>query len=271
MSFLDKAERALGRYAVPNLSLYLVIGQFVVLLLALMGSVDLDWFILVPDLAKGGEWWRVLAFIFRPPPPDMFGYLLIAFSWYMFHLMGSALEGFWGVFRYNLFLLVGYILTVAVSFLTPQFPATNLFLAGSVFLAFAYLNPEFEIMLFFILPIKIKWLALLTWVGYGYTCFVGGTANRLQVLAAVGNFLLFFSGDILRSARHGRRKMANKAGAFSESGEARHTCHVCRKTNRTHPELDFRYCSTCSGDQCYCPDHIRNHSHVVGPNEPNPG
>lgn len=267
MSFLDKLERTLGRFAIPNLTLYLVIGQVFVLLSWMMGLLDLSKFVLVPELVRAGEWWRPITFLFQPPPPGMFGYLLVAFAWYMFYLMGSALEGYWGVFRYNLFILVGWALTVGVAFLTPDAVATNLFLAGSVFLAFAFLNPDFTIMLFFILPVKIKWLALLTWVGYGITCFLGSWPSRLQVLAAVGNFLLFFAGDILRSARQSRRQMARKAQEFAEAGEPRHRCHVCGKNDRTHPELDFRYCSQCAGDQCYCPEHIRNHAHVVAPDD----
>jgi hypothetical protein len=263
MSFLDKLERSLGRFAIPNLSLYLVIGQVFVLLSWMMGMLDLNKFLLFPALVQEGEWWRLISFLFRPPPPGMFGYLFVAFAWYMFYLMGSALEDYWGVFRYNVFLFVGYALTVAAAFLTPQYPATNLFLAGSVFLAFAYLNPDFTIMLFFILPVKIKWLALITWVGYAISCFLGGWATRFQVLAAVGNFLLFFSSDILRSAAHGRRRMARKAKEFAEAGEPRHICHVCGKTDVSHPNLDFRYCSKCAGDQCYCPEHIQNHAHVV--------
>ena len=188
---LDKLERRLGRYAVPHLSLWLVMGQVFVLLSALIGLLDLGYFLLVPELARQGQWWRLLTFIFMPPPPGMFGYMFTAFAWYIFFLMGAALEGFWGEFRYNLFLFTGYALTVAVAFLTPFAPTTNLFIAGSVFLAFAWLNPDFELAIFFILPVKIKWLALLTWIANAYYLVVGNWPLRLQILASVGNFLLF--------------------------------------------------------------------------------
>jgi hypothetical protein len=139
-----------------------------------------------------------------------------------------------------------------------------------VFLAFARLNPDFTMMLFFILPVKIKWLALLTWLGYGYGLLTGRTSTRLAILAAVGNFLVFFARDIVVSLRHGRRTMARKTREFAEANEPRHRCHVCGKTDRSNPELDFRYCSQCAGDQCYCPEHIRNHAHVVAADEAQP-
>ena len=85
------------------------------------------------------------------------GLVFTAFGWYIFYLMSGALENYWGAFRFNLFLLLSFVLTVALSFLAPLHGVTNLFILGSVFLAFAYLNPDFELLLFFILPVKIKW------------------------------------------------------------------------------------------------------------------
>ena len=142
MSLLDRLERSLGRYAIPNLALYLVIGQVFVLLAFLLGQLDLRALELVPLLVINGEPWRAVTFLFLPPPPGMFGYFFVAFAWYIFYLMGNALEHSWGTFRFNLFLLLGATLTIAAAFVTPRYAATNAFIAGSVFLAFAYLNPE---------------------------------------------------------------------------------------------------------------------------------
>jgi len=260
---LNRLERIFGRFAISNITLYIIIGQVFVLFMVLLGRADLDWFFLQADDVRKGEWWRLFTFMLMPPPPGLFGYLLVAFVWYMFYLFGSALEGFWGTFRYNLFLFLGYIFTVGAAFLAPHSAATNGFLAGSVFLAFARLNPDFTIMLFFILPVRIKWLALIMWISYGFGLIFGGMMTRVMILAATGNYLLFFARDILLSMRHGQRTMAKRAKAMTEKEQARHVCHVCGKTDLTNPELDFRYCSKCAGDQCYCPEHIHNHVHVV--------
>ncbi len=267
MPLLDKLERRLGRFAIPNLTLWLVLGQVFVFLSALLRLVDLTYFVLLPALALNGEWWRVLTFVFMPPalPAQLVGYVFIAFTWYIFYLMGSALEGFWGEFRFNLFLFTGWLLTAAASFVTPLAPTTNLFIGGSVFLAFARINPDFELVIFFILPVKIKWLALLTWLATGYGLVVGSWPVRLQLLASVANFLLFFAGDIVRDMRHGQRSMARatrRMAAANDEPEVRHRCRTCGKTNVTDPQMDFRYCSKCAGDQCYCAEHIFNHEHV---------
>lgn len=274
MSLLDRLERVFGRFAIPNITLYLVMAQVFVLLGWILGRVDLDDLDLVPALVLDGQWWRVLSFLAVPPTPrtDLIGLVFVAFAFYLFYFMGSALEGYWGTFRYNAFLFIGIALTVGVAFLTPGAAATNAFLAGSVFLAFAYLHPDFELSLFFLLPIKIKWFALVTWVLYAVTFVRGDWPVRFQVLASVGNFLLFFGRDIVLSMRQRRRRMEREASRISRTEpEPRHVCHVCGKTDISHPQLDFRYCSKCAGDQCYCPEHIQNHTHVVAADEEKAG
>jgi hypothetical protein len=260
MSILYRLERALGRFAVRNLALYLVFGQVTVYLATLLGQLDRGWFLFVPRLALMGQWWRVFTFMLMPPSMNI---IFICFAWWIFYMMGSALEDYWGTFRFNLFILAGAALTVGLSFLRPDMPITNAFVAGSVFLAFAFLNPDFELLLFFVLPVKIKWLALLTWAAYGFEFLVGGWSVRLQVIAATGNFFLFFGRDLVQSARYHRRLMAHTAERAAAAGQPRHRCRICGKTDQSNPELDFRYCSKCAGDECYCPEHIRNHEHIV--------
>jgi len=265
---LDFLERRLGRFAVTHATLYLIIGQVFVTLSAMLGLLDLRKFVLVPILVTHGEPWRVLTFLFYPPPVNFnstLSLVFLPFAWWIFFLMGNALEHYWGAFRYNMFLLAGCVLTIAAAFVTPFSPVTNAFIGGSVFLAFAWLNPDFELALFFILPVKVKWIALLTWIFYGYQLVTGGWSTRLQVLASVGNFLLFFGREIVDTMRYRRRSMATQARRIAEekNPEPRHRCHVCGKTDLTNPEMDFRYCSKCAGDQCYCPEHIFNHEHVL--------
>lgn len=271
MGFLHRLERALGRFAIPNLALYLIGGQVLFLGFALLGQFDLGRILLVPALVVQGEFWRLVTFALVPPVAGqltMVGAVFLAVSWYFFHLLSQALENHWGVFRFNLFFLIGWLLTVAVSFLTPYQATGYAFFAVSVFLAFAFLNPDFEIYVFFILPVKIKWFALLMWLGFAYTFVTGGWNARLTVLAATGNFLIFFAGEIVQRMRTGRRHMQQQARRtqFQEDENApRHRCVVCGKTDRSDPQMDFRYCSKCGHDECYCADHLFNHVHSAAP------
>lgn len=252
MALLNRLERIFGRFALPNLSLYLVIGQVFFWSMSFLGFFDLERIALLPAAVGAGEYWRLFTFLWLPPAAHP---VFIAFAWYLFWMMGTALEQHWGAFRYNLFLFIGWLLTVGVAFLFPLHYATNVFLAGSVFLAFAFLHPNFELMLFFILPVKIKWFALFQGVLYAYQIAVGNLPTKLAVLASVGNFLLFFTGEIIERMRTGRRRMehqARVASARASDREPRHRCAVCGKTDLTHPMEDFRY---GDDDQCTCSEH----------------
>jgi hypothetical protein len=272
MSILDKLERVLGRFAIRNLALYLVIGQVFVFLAFLMQVLRVDVLermLYAAAALKVGEWWRVITFMFIPPfPGSTMGYVFLAFGWYLFYMMGSALESHWGAFRFNAFLFISYAITIALSFVVPYSQIANGYILGSVFIAFAYLYPEYELVLFFILPVKIKWLALLSVAVGAFEFITGGLAVRMQIIGPVITFLIFFGADILRTIRHGQRTAARRAQREAQAAEPRHVCFVCGKNDITHPQLDFRYCSKCAGDQCYCPDHIQNHAHVVAPDGP---
>lgn len=258
MNLLDTLERKFRGYAIPNLTLSLIIGQVIFFVFNLTGKFLLERVVLVPELVLMGEWWRLLTFLFIPPLTNP---LFAFFAWYMFYLMGSALEGHWGDFRYNLFLLIGYVVTIAVSFLFPLYSATNIFIGGSVFLAFAFLYPDFQIYIFFILPVKMKWLAILTWIGYAYQIITGSWSTRLLVLASISNFLLFFGRDIFWRMKSGNRQMVTKAREITGKREAFHRCTTCGVTDQSNPGTEFRYCPECGG-LGYCKDHIMNHEHV---------
>jgi len=112
--------------------------------------------------------------------------------------------------------------------------------------------------------VKIKWLALLTWIGYFLTVAFGDWFSRLLVLASVANFLLFFGKDIVERVRLGRRRMATQAARLAvKERPFFHRCTVCGITDRTNPAMEFRYCSKCAGARGYCTEHLRNHEHIL--------
>ena len=266
MTPLDRLEKLIRPVAIPNITLYLIFGQVFVYGASFVGQFDLGHIVLMPALVLKGQIWRLVTFLFFPPVT--WHPIFIAFAWYIFYLMGDALEQYWGTARYNLFLLIGWFATVLAAFVTPYGLASNSFLAGSVFLAFAWLNPNFQLALFFILPVKVKWLAVIAWLGYGYSFVVGPMAVRLSVLAAVLNFLLFFGRDAILLIQNRKRQQTARMEREHLASKPRHTCLICGKTDQTDPMEDFRYCSKCAGTACYCQEHLRSHQHrEVDPGE----
>ncbi|QDT74868.1 hypothetical protein I41_40720 [Lacipirellula limnantheis] len=285
LTFIDRLQRRFGWLAVPNVTITLIIGQAVLYMANLptklgmrLQGVSLDRVMLDPAKVMEGEVWRLATFMFTPPN---IGPLFVIFYFALLHLFGSTLEQQWGTFKYNLFLLVGYIANVAAAFLgaallgaqvqeiggsklvLASITAPNSFLYLSVFLAFARLYPDFIINLFFVLPIRIKWLALLAWISYAYVLVTGNSMDRALIIATILNYLLFFGGEHVREWRQGQRKRTFQSQAKRATAAARHVCAVCGISSVESPRTLFRYCSKCSGQRCYCPDHIRDHEHVI--------
>lgn len=278
MSVISRLESRFGRFAVPNLTLILVVGQVFLYVVRHFapGAADedvLEKVRLLPADVLAGQVWRLVTFLFDPPLSNP---LFAFFFWYLFYLMGSTLEANWGTFRYNVFLLVGYAASLVSAFgtyfamksaglpaeLIAQTPANNGFLYGTVFLAFARLYPDFVLYIMFLLPVKIKWLAWLQWIFYGFTFFGGDWMVKGMIVASVANYLLFFGRDIWQGAIQGRRRMQHRARTLKAQGKLVHRCTVCGLSSDTSPQTQFRYCSKCDGERCYCSEHLQNHEHV---------
>jgi len=261
MSVLTWLERRLGRFAIPNLTLLIIVIQVVLYLGSMQNPQVLSRLLLDSAKIREGDYLRLISFLVMPPG---MGPVWAFFFWSLFYMMGTALEIFWGTFRYNVFLLIGYLATLAVVLPFPNGIGTNWFLQGTVFLAFAWLNPDFILNIFFILPVRIKWLALLTWIGFALTLVSGSWPARLTVIASTLNFLIFFAGDLWQWVRTGQRKVVRQAKRITEKpAPFFHRCVTCGITDKSHPEMDFRYCSRCEGEACYCSEHLRDHTHIV--------
>ncbi len=248
MTLLDRLERRFGGLAIKNLTLWLIMGQVAVFGLALSQVFPVERLTLVPARVLQGEVWRVVTFLFMPPA---MGLLFMVIAWYVFFMLGRALEQTWGEFRYNLFILVGTLATVAASFAAPGQETSNAFLAGSVFLAFAYLYPNFEFLLFFILPVKVKWLAAFTWGLYAFQFLTGTASTRLMILAATANFFLFFGRDMLRRGKAVKRRQTFEAKQKAEADKPFHRCCICGATDKTKPDDQFYY----KDGRGYCEEH----------------
>jgi hypothetical protein len=273
MSLLSRLQSKFGRFAVPNVTVILIFGQVLLYAASYLNAANginiserIKFF---PGQFLAGEYWRVFTFLFEPPSSSL---IFAFFFWYLFYMFGTTLEVSWGTFRYNVFLLVGYIASVgtalAIHFIMGGLdaPVSNAFLYGTVFLAFARLYPDFVLQILFILPVKVKWLALIQWIGYGVGfLFSPSWMVRAMIAASVANYLLFFGRDLWQEVRHGHRRMQFQARVARSQGRVVHKCRTCGVTSDDNPQMQFRYCSKCADDSCYCTEHLRSHEHIVEP------
>ena len=142
--------------------------------------------------------------------------------------------------KYNVYIFISCILTILVGILVPYSPATSYFALFSVMFAFAYLNPNFELILF-VIPVKVKWLAFF-YVAIFALNFIGGSlAIKLYIIAAFTNFFLFFGRDIKDAAKARKRRQVFEKERQTFEEEPFHTCASCDITDKTHPHMSFRF------------------------------
>src|SRR5688572_29049006 len=184
---LARLERKLGRFAIERLMTYIVGGMAIVFVLSYARPDFLDLLTLDPARALRQPW-RFVTYLFIPPDLNLFW---ILFSLYMTWLIGTNLEHEWGAFKLNVFYLIGMIGTTAAAWITKE-PQGNFWLNTSLFLAFATVFPNYEIYIFFLIPIRVKWLGLLTFAGIVLLFVIGGLGTKIAIAVAFGNYLLFF-------------------------------------------------------------------------------
>lgn len=262
MNWLNKLERKIGKFYIRNLMLIIISGTIMVYgFTMLSGDFTLANSIsLVPLKVMQGEVWRLVTFIFVPSSYNAISFI---FSIYFYYLAGTGLESEWGEFKFNFYYFIGMIATIAVSMLTGS-EATGALINLSLFLAFARIYPDFQVLLFFIIPLKIKYLAIFNWVIIGINFLSAASiAGKILTLVPLLNFFLFFGKDIFTGTRSGavNYRRHQKFKTQVKEREILHKCEVCGITEKDDPKMEFRYCSKCSGKKCYCINHIRDHEH----------
>ncbi|MBI4691437.1 MAG: hypothetical protein HY754_14395 [Nitrospirae bacterium] len=261
MKLLNRLERRFGSYAIPNLMMYIIGFNFIVFAISYARpEVDIiGRLALIPVLVMSGEVWRLVTYIFIPPTFSLFWILFIL---YFYYIVGTGLEHEWGSFRFNIYYLAGMAGTTIAAFISGG--ATGLYLNMSLFLAFAHIYPNFEILLFFIIPVKVKYLAWLNWAFIAFTVLTAPVTDKLAAVASVFNFFLFFGKDIIAGIKAGRAGYSNRQ-RFAKTVQKKstiHKCTICGITEENDPRMEFRYCSTCKGDYEYCMNHLKNHEHI---------
>lgn len=286
--FMRGISRLLSRFcynhpnfAIPRLMKYIVFGNVIVWILDLISrGLASAWLSFVPGYIFQGQVWRMATFVFVPANSDP---LYFALAMLMYYYLGSQLEQILGSTRFTLFYLLGTALTVlcglALWFSPLRFwPVVDMgYINLSLFLAFATLYPDMQFRIYFILPIRGKWLALVyvVLIGLDIARFVAADLYLMALTPIVSllNWLLFFGENIFGGAKtvHVRvqRKVTQKPVDLRTAQKQvqtqkgyLHKCVVCGVTDADDRTMEFRYCSKCEGYHCYCANHINNHTHV---------
>ena len=277
------ANRSKG---IPNLMMYISLGCALVYLMTQFTRNTLLYSLLIFDREAilQGQIWRLFTYPLTFYNSNL---LLMAVALFCYYSIGRAIESIWGTLRFNLFYLCGIVMMdIWCMLFGGQADVTYLNL--SLFLSYATMFPDAQFLLFFIIPIKAWIFALFDLLLVVYGLLVYPFPMNFFSVISLANYFLFFGKDVLNvipmSWRiNGQRLFKKKSYApkqdrpkvvpFPRAGSQEsaaapaqapytHKCTVCGRTDASHPELEFRYCSRCSGYHCYCEDHINSHSQI---------
>ena len=285
-------ERKFGKYAIKNLSIVLIVCYAVGYLITLFdrGGTLISYLTLNPYAILHGQVWRLVTWVLIPPETGNIFLTLIML--YFYGSIGTTLERTWGTYRYNVYLFQGMLFTIAGSFLLMGyhyvFDTENLAMMGtqgvnlyftyiglfyfstfyvnmSIFLAFAATFPEAQVLLMFIIPIKVKWLGVIYGIMLVIEFFQASVDGKFAIAASLLNFLVFFLTS--RNMMHMNPKQIHRRQEFKRdvrknTGITKHKCAICGRTEKDSPEMQFRFCSKCDGNYEYCEEHLYTHTHV---------
>ena len=279
MRRLDKFCYRHPGFGIPKLMIIIVAGNALVWLLSMMDTTGLFPAILYfsPEQIFKGRIWCLVTFIVVPNT----GGIWLLISLYFYYFIGSTLEGLWGSAKFTIYYLSGMLFNIIYGFIIWGVTGQNVYLNASyinlsMFFTFATIYPETRVMLFFVIPVKIKWLALLNAAYFVIAIVTNPFPYNLLPIIAIFNYLLFCGDwlfDFIRPSRINRniqqtqrtvnfKSRARRAAREQSKKEYHRKCEVCGRTDMNSPNTEFRYCSRCSGYHCYCEEHINDHIHM---------
>lgn len=250
MSFVNSLENRFGRHAIPGLVAILAWFQVAVWILIQLRPEFQARLALIPPLVYTGEVWRLITWIFIPTTTSP---LWLLFAVMLMMMFSEALDRAWGPFKVNLYVFGGALFMI-IGAMVFDSPPLGLTLYTSIFLAFAVIAPNFELLVFFILPVKMKWLAAIAGAGLLLN-FIDTPPLRLPILFSLLNFIIAFGSRFVGWLRL-RGTVVSRRARFESSkapeGTWVHRCHDCGKTELDDASLDFRvgadgedYCNVC--------------------------
>lgn len=284
MNLLNKLERRLGRYALHNLMRYVVALYIVGLVIGTINPYAFSLLNLNFNEIARGQVWRLVTFII--PTVSLYDIFFVFFKAYLFYIIGNALERSWGAFRLNLYFFSGVIFNILAAFIVFLITKQNIgasieYVYSSMFFAFAALYPNTQFLIYFIIPVKVKYLAWLNGAVYIFIILrsiIGRDyLSIVSIVVSLANFLIFFLAsrnymrispkEFERRARYRRMRneglrTGNVTNMDGHKVITRHKCAVCGRTELDDDQLEFRFCSKCDGNYEYCMDHLFTHEHV---------
>ena len=259
MTMINRLESRFAWISCPGFLRYYAIFHAVVFAIQIFRPEMAQMFEFDRAKILAGEFWRVFTMFFAVSEFGKPGFLTIIFLFFAVNfafMISDSLEGAWGEFKTSLFFYLGILLILAANFIYPtNIPRSAFALYASAFLAFCTVSPRLEIMLFFVIPVQVRFLGMFQVVLILFMV-LGSPMLIPFMLMAFTNYLIFAGIPALKGTAKSMESVARKK-SFNASkvaqGEAFHTCCVCQRTDVSNRELEFR---VGSDGKEYCTEHL---------------
>lgn len=300
MRFIQLLEKKFGKYAIRNLMKYVILLYAAGLLIYTFNPNAVLYLGLDIEKVLKGQVWRLVTFLI--PYVTLGNIFFVFLKAYIFYVIGNALENAWGSFRLNLYFFSAVVFNIIAAFIVYGIFRFNILgnnviynlnysmllisspleiIYSSMFFAFAALYPNTQFLIYFIIPVKVKYLAWISGAMYIYNIYnfivSGFYLGIVPIVVSLANFFVFYFAtrdyrrvsprEFERRARF--RKQMNEGKRQGNVTEfkgrnviTRHKCAVCGRTELDDDSLEFRFCSKCDGNYEYCMDHLFTHEHV---------
>lgn len=262
MNWLDKLETKYGHWGLEGLIRYISMLMLTVFFLNQSEMLPYHMLYLNKEAIFSGQVWRLFTFLLIPASTN---FLFLLFELSILVMCADGLEARWGTFKLTVYYLVGALANIAMAMMLPQVQFGSYFIYLSLFLGFATIYPDFEILLFMIIPIKVKYLAMISGGLMLYQLVLAPIYMKIAIALSFGNYLLFFSSEAIATVKRNHyqaSRSAEYAKAVGPQAEFRHKCNKCGETDVSRPEAQFRYCTCnkCGPDGvAFCPEHLKEH------------
>lgn len=157
MNFSYKIKRFFRNIALENLMTYIAASMAIIFVGDLFTGGMLSQFLAFNKAAiMEGQVWRLITFLMLPQTGSP---IWIVFSVYFYYFIGKETENEWGSHNLTMYFLLGAVLLIISGFVTGYTDASYLYF--SLFLVYAHLNPHHRFMMFMLIPIEAKWMAVI--------------------------------------------------------------------------------------------------------------
>jgi membrane associated rhomboid family serine protease len=180
------------------------------------------------------------------------GPLSLFFGAMMLYILGGALEGEWGTRGFTVFWLVAtFGGSLSAWALGTRLVGDPFVVPVSMLFAYAYLFPDMQFLMFFVIPVKVKWLA---WLSAAYLLFsffgdlrsAGFGPALVRIVGSAAGFAYFWIRE--KGRFHAKKAARDALSAVKSAGALREDASLEKRNRELFAKVEALRRATATGE-----------------------